>query len=232
MAVSIANRTYNAVTDKRVVLAPGQIMRKISLLPADWTTIRFGILYSFVGAANITGTPRFVIGFQSGDVYGYLDGTLQQNFFGFEINTTTWPYVAGPPSYYGSTTSRGIRITNGVKSVIGSNVTEYFTNQPDTRRGAMILQVQKGATWNIDWGNAGSVASVQTDITDAKFTALMEMVDVFNVIQNVESGYQTNRISPTAATVDEATYPMNTFHIAWNNSVPFEIERVVWRKVA
>lgn len=99
MASTILLRTISSIDDKRAVLANSQIARTLTI-GNSWTKIRVGIRYSYLDpGANLTSTPRFVIGVCSGTSNIYGDSTTT-NFIGAISDRSTWTYTAGTPPYF------------------------------------------------------------------------------------------------------------------------------------
>lgn len=135
------------------VLANSAIARPISL-PADWTNVMIGMLYSFTtgSQSNISGPPRIAFGLCSGGtaIYGDVSASL---FVGVQ-NNTTLAYASSSlytSEYYTSTIWRYMK---------REGTTDTFTSDPVTSTSHMWI-VPKRALNFLRISRSGNTYSFQ-----------------------------------------------------------------------
>lgn len=214
MAITILDRTISAVVDKRIVVSNGTWVRPIPF--ATWSQLRFGIRFHMRDSgANLTGTPRFVMGVCSGSTNIYGDASTD-NFAGIRTNSATWTRSAADYSVavnaFVPTKKVGSTITDG--TIL--NTTMRFTNgaaAATADRGVIFVDVNKGSpNYTFDIFRAG------TSVADISQMTFLEQMEV-----GAPSITNYSTVTTAAFAVDETGGSFDHLSFFWDRTTP-EIE--------
>ena len=227
MAITILDRTISAVSDKRIVVSNGTWVRPIPF-GTTWTQLRFGIRVSMRDSgANLTGTPRFVMGVCSGSSNIYGDATTT-NFAGVRTNQATWTRAAtnyeNTTNFWVPTKRVGSTITDG--TVL--NTSQRWANGAASAvadRQVLFVDVNKGSpNYTFDIFRLPSGGTLN-DISRTTFLEQME------VAAPVITGYAT--VTPVAFAVDESAGTFDHISFFWDRTTPeFEISDIAVARLA
>lgn len=212
MAITILERTISAVVDKRIVVSNGTWVRPIPF-GTTWSQLRFGIrVHMRDSGANLTGTPRFVMGVCSGSSNIYGDATTT-NFAGIRTNNATWTRVATDYSVttnaFAPTKRIGSTITDGTLL----NTTLRFNNgaaAATADRGVFFVDINKGSpNYTFDIFRAG------TSVADISRTVFLEQMEIAApAITNYTS------VTTAAFAVDETAGNFDHISFFWDRTTP------------
>lgn len=205
--------------DVRAYLA-GNTLRRTLSIGTDWTRLRLGIRFSYEDSgANITGTPRFVMGLCSGTLNPWNNGSATTlNFIGVQQNNATVTRsVVGDSNHYagglqpfkrlGTTTTTGTAFTN---AWVGSA-------QPATRRNVLFLDIWKGSP-NYTLQAFYRDSTLGSDVTRAKFIEQIETLSAVITNHSWTDGGPSGAGKTLA--FDEVAGSLNTVNLAWDRSSP------------
>ena len=226
MSTTITDFPVNSVSDNRLTLSNSQWAATFSF-GTDWTRLRIGWRFCIQDSgANITGTPKMMIGVLADPLPGMTNGPLgtsTSHFFGVKTSKPTWSRIGG--SYYdiGGGSPLPYQIITRVGSVetvnpVASNFipARQLSSQTD-HRIVGIMEITKGSpNFTLSgWYHASG-------LFDMAFYDLYRAME----IDPFSTGYW-NALGPVYSgtgdtlAVDEATNGyFNSVCVAWNRSSP------------
>jgi hypothetical protein len=226
----IKARTISSVVDNRISLANSNFARPIPGI-SGWATLRIGLRLDMNNtAANITGTPRFSVGFCSGTTNLLLDATTD-HFVGIQSNNATWRYVVSTMTQYDNTVAGldMIPFKRVGSTRTASTVTAGLFMQADptvARRKMYFVDLIHGSP-NYTFKAFYCSASSTNDCLTADFLNNM------NLVTPSFSNHTYGTVGGTLA-VDEGTNgTLNAASVAWDQPTPaIEICDIAVAKVA
>lgn len=221
MSTNIIERTIGGTPDKRLSLGNSRGARTMAIL-GSWTQLRIGIRVGVTSpsTANITGTPRLVMGvlFNTDNQYG----NSAQHFLGIKTMRAIWTYRAGPPAHFFDGAGDSVRIAKVESgSETDGNVMTSVWGMPivteDIRFG-IFLDIKKDTTWQMKmtWPSSGS--GVQSDWSETDLLNAMALGDLADIATVKSDNSATAWINAPA--IDEGTFgTLNSLQLSWDRSV-------------
>jgi hypothetical protein len=138
--------------EKAVVLENATIVRPVSL-PETWRAVKLGVRFIMSGSnigntANMTGTPRFYLGFCSGS--NIVGDPTADFFIGYKSTSATWTYASSSTrEYYTYAEGVGTVVLDG--KITSSSDLMSSTNYVDRACGVFKPSVfELGLTRSLD----------------------------------------------------------------------------------
>jgi hypothetical protein len=209
-------RTISSVNDTRIQLNNSSFARKwSSTLGTSWTKIRVWARISVTDSgADLTSTPRFAIGIQSGDTTRFLDAGGPTNWCGMITNVATISRTAGPPVLYGAGSlyyaAKKVGTTLTLASTLNGNTIRLGYDATTANRICVAVEITKGSpNYNfISLSQTGTAADLSLATLEAQI--VLATPSIAQHIYN--SGGSINlAVSEAAGTFDAVGF-------AWNHS--------------
>jgi hypothetical protein len=229
MALSIINRSFGDVTERRVVLGAESLVRKLTI-GTDWNSIVIGMRFIVNPNGNISSflnnSRRLAFGLCSGP-NGWTK--TPANWVGLSVAPAAHTYNAGPPAYYSLSAASNLgmvrRVGATITSIATTSNTNYWHASPELLRNIWVLQITKGVpNWAvINYPNTTS----PPDGTSALLDQAMETPGVSFV-----TGYGGTTFT-IASNLDETPGSLDHVNVAWLiSSRLLEVDEIRWRKLS
>jgi len=238
MSVSIEKITIDE-EEGRFVLAKAQAAAVLDI-GTSWQRLRIGArIKCDDGGANITGTPRLLMGVLSNPsadlANGPLSGAATSHYLGIRTATATWTRVAGPPTRYTlSTNLFGLKKVGAAETTFTPTSASTGVPSDASIRVPWFIEILKGTPWKVDLCVPGT-AALATDITLDQLRTAMEIDTLTNVrlyMATIASGTYGNSTGTSASeiTVDEgADGSLNALCVGWDReTVPVRFSEVLF----
>jgi hypothetical protein len=213
----IKARTISSATDNRIQLSNSNFARTwASSLGTSWTKIRIACRMSVTdSSANITSTPRFAFGIQSGTSTLFMDSGGPNNWCGINSALASITRSAGPPvvytgsALYNAAKKIGTTLTQG-GNPDGNTITLGF-DATTANRIVLGVDITKGSpNYNfVTWSRTNTTSA---DVTAATFLSQVYLSTPSITNHNFNSGGSIN------LAVSESGGTFDSVGIAWDHS--------------
>jgi hypothetical protein len=233
--IEIINRSG----DKRLLLAQSQLARTMAI-GSDWAKLRVGVTMSLDGAQeNITGTPRLLMGLNSGTSNLPFDET-PGHFIGVRTNVASMTYAGTALSYGISDTIQlyknlaGVETTSNLTSARNMGISRAsenhdYVNGPSVSTWFLDLEKVDASTMGVVFASQEYAANEDHGLTESAFKQAMTLEDIADA---VVFGTQAKTSSGTVS-IDEASDGfLDTICIAWDRLISLEVSKVSFARLA
>lgn len=225
----MANIETSAYSTKILTLSGEEALRPLAV-GTNWTELRVALSMNFSDpGASITGAG-LAVGLTASPLAGYKSAS-GEHFVGLVDTDATWTRVAGAQKYLTATGLQAATKVNGSLVTYSGTAAPYWLCDPTWgARNCFILNVKKGATWEV--GFAGNGANSDSATYDMPWTEIERAVPCATVsaMQSSLSGNYLSR-TWTSIAVNEATNGyLNTVAIYWPTTTPacsLRVERLM-----
>lgn len=236
--VEIINRSG----DKRILLSQSQLARTMAI-GSDWTKLRIAFMLSLDGPqADITGTPRLLLGLNAGDTTLPFDET-PGHFLGVRTNIAFWDwstfttnhYVMGDDEWQIYKNVAGVETTTNL-SISGTGDIGISWSQHafdlDDGPGISIFFVdfEKIDSSTMQVVLAGCRRDQEMGMTQDNLLAAMTLE---NVAAASSFGTILKTGTPSTIAVDEETDgDLDTICVAWDRLDNLEVSQVIFARLS